>query len=128
MCGNAAVYTQHLHHHNNERVRRSSQKCGKYRSRKNTCHLKLIGDYKFFKKIGRGHEQTAIHQMAQVINRVNNIYKDTCWDGVGRGITFVLVLKMNKVTKMPEIMRCSTSRFNLTRDEIQMISEQRVVA
>lgn len=86
-CGNNLEFgTSENDNVTDGRYRRSVESCPVYGSKKNTCKIKLIADYKFFVKIGRNHEQTAIHYMLQVINRVNDIYRGTCWSNIGKGI------------------------------------------
>jgi len=60
--------------------------CDRYSGKKNTCNLKLVADFTFYKNIGQGDTKTAMHYMLQVVNRVDLIYRDTCWNGVGKGI------------------------------------------
>lgn len=60
--------------------------CPLYTGNNNTCKLKLVADYRFFLNVGQSDEKVTVYFMLQVINRVNIIFRDTCWDGIGRGI------------------------------------------
>ncbi|XP_030642049.1 disintegrin and metalloproteinase domain-containing protein 17a [Chanos chanos] len=48
--------------------------------KKNTCPLLLVADYRFFKHMGRGEESTTLNYLIELIDRVDDIYRNTSWD------------------------------------------------
>lgn len=48
--------------------------------KKNTCPLLLVADYRFFKHMGRGEESTTLNYLIELIDRVDDIYRNTTWD------------------------------------------------
>uniref|UniRef100_A0A670J0M4 ADAM metallopeptidase domain 17 n=1 Tax=Podarcis muralis TaxID=64176 RepID=A0A670J0M4_PODMU len=47
---------------------------------KNTCRILVVADYRFFKNMGRGEESTTINYLIELIDRVDDIYRNTSWD------------------------------------------------
>ncbi|XP_049597430.1 disintegrin and metalloproteinase domain-containing protein 17a isoform X2 [Syngnathus scovelli] len=48
--------------------------------KKNTCPLLLVADYRFFKNMGRGQESVTLNYLIELIDRVDDIYRNTTWD------------------------------------------------
>ncbi|XP_062857489.1 disintegrin and metalloproteinase domain-containing protein 17 [Trichomycterus rosablanca] len=63
----------------------------------NTCPLLLVADYRFFRDMGRMEESTTINYLIELIDRVDDIYRNTSWDdefkGYGVQIQQILILK-----------------------------------
>ncbi|XP_039637304.1 disintegrin and metalloproteinase domain-containing protein 17-like [Perca fluviatilis] len=55
---------------------------------KNTCPLLLVADHRFFKHMGREEESTTLNYLIELIDRVDDIYRNTSWDDefVGYGV------------------------------------------
>ncbi|KAK2891823.1 disintegrin and metalloproteinase domain-containing protein 17a [Channa argus] len=53
--------------------------------KKNTCTLLLVADYRFFKHMGRGQESITLNYLIELIDRVDDIYRNTTWDDEFRG-------------------------------------------
>ncbi|KAF7231091.1 disintegrin and metalloproteinase domain-containing protein 17 [Nothobranchius furzeri] len=51
-----------------------------YDHKKNTCPLLLVADHRFFKHMGRGEESTTLNYLIELIDRVDDIYRNTSWD------------------------------------------------
>ncbi|XP_063079558.1 disintegrin and metalloproteinase domain-containing protein 17 [Engraulis encrasicolus] len=51
----------------------------------NTCPLLLVADYRFFKHMGRGEESTTLNYLIELIDRVDDIYRNTSWDEEYKG-------------------------------------------
>uniref|UniRef100_A0A665VPN3 Disintegrin and metalloproteinase domain-containing protein 17-like n=1 Tax=Echeneis naucrates TaxID=173247 RepID=A0A665VPN3_ECHNA len=48
--------------------------------KKNTCPLLLVADYRFFEHMGRGQESVTLNYLIELIDRVDDIYRNTTWD------------------------------------------------
>ncbi|XP_076155612.1 disintegrin and metalloproteinase domain-containing protein 17a isoform X1 [Alosa pseudoharengus] len=53
--------------------------------KKNTCPLLLVADYRFFRHMGRGEESTTLNYLIELIDRVDDIYRNTSWDDEFKG-------------------------------------------
>uniref|UniRef100_A0A8C6NWS2 ADAM metallopeptidase domain 17a n=1 Tax=Nothobranchius furzeri TaxID=105023 RepID=A0A8C6NWS2_NOTFU len=53
--------------------------------RKNTCSLLLVADYRFFKHMGRGQESVTLNYLIELIDRVDDIYRNTTWNDEFKG-------------------------------------------
>ncbi|XP_077367171.1 disintegrin and metalloproteinase domain-containing protein 17 isoform X2 [Festucalex cinctus] len=47
---------------------------------KNTCTLLLVADYRFFTHMGRRDESTTLNYLIELMDRVDDIYRNTSWD------------------------------------------------
>uniref|UniRef100_A0A673AHS2 Disintegrin and metalloproteinase domain-containing protein 17-like n=1 Tax=Sphaeramia orbicularis TaxID=375764 RepID=A0A673AHS2_9TELE len=65
--------------------------------RKNTCPLLLVADHRFFKHMGRSEESTTLNYLIELIDRVDDIYRNTSWDdeftGYGVQIQQIIIEK-----------------------------------
>uniref|UniRef100_A0A3B4CJR4 ADAM metallopeptidase domain 17a n=1 Tax=Pygocentrus nattereri TaxID=42514 RepID=A0A3B4CJR4_PYGNA len=64
----------------NHRVRRQV-----HNHKKNTCTLLLVADYRFFENMGRSEESTTLNYLIELIDRVDDIYRNTSWDDEYKG-------------------------------------------
>ncbi|KAM9354621.1 disintegrin and metalloproteinase domain-containing protein 17 [Pholidichthys leucotaenia] len=68
-----------------------------YDHRKNTCPLLLVADHRFFRHMGREEESTTLNYLIELIDRVDDIYRNTSWDeefsGYGVQIQQIIVEK-----------------------------------
>ncbi|XP_076834230.1 disintegrin and metalloproteinase domain-containing protein 17a isoform X1 [Brachyhypopomus gauderio] len=53
--------------------------------KQNTCTLLLVADYRFFQHMGRGEESTTLNYLIELIDRVDDIYRNTSWDEEFKG-------------------------------------------
>uniref|UniRef100_A0A8C4I1R6 ADAM metallopeptidase domain 17 n=1 Tax=Dicentrarchus labrax TaxID=13489 RepID=A0A8C4I1R6_DICLA len=53
--------------------------------KKNTCPLLLVADYRFFRHMGRGQESVTLNYLIELIDRVDDIYRNTTWDDEFKG-------------------------------------------
>ncbi|XP_057678842.1 disintegrin and metalloproteinase domain-containing protein 17 [Corythoichthys intestinalis] len=64
---------------------------------KNTCPLLLVADHRFFTYMGRRDESTTLNYLIELIDRVDDIYRNTSWDddfsGYGVQIQQIIVEK-----------------------------------
>ncbi|XP_057715835.1 disintegrin and metalloproteinase domain-containing protein 17a isoform X1 [Corythoichthys intestinalis] len=52
---------------------------------KNTCPLLLVADYRFFTHMGRGQESITLNYLIELIDRVDDIYRNTTWNDEFKG-------------------------------------------
>ncbi|KAK6490085.1 disintegrin and metalloproteinase domain-containing protein 17a [Huso huso] len=80
-----------------EHLRRGKRQKSTPDPKKNTCKLLVVADYRFFKNMGRSEESTTINYLIELIDRVDDIYRNTTWDynmqGYGVQIEQIIVNK-----------------------------------
>uniref|UniRef100_A0A8C7SGU0 ADAM metallopeptidase domain 17a n=1 Tax=Oncorhynchus mykiss TaxID=8022 RepID=A0A8C7SGU0_ONCMY len=64
----------------NEFIRNQIAKRAAHNHKKNTCPLALVADYRFFKHMGRGEESITLNYLIELIDRVDDMYRNTTWD------------------------------------------------
>ncbi|KAM7403125.1 hypothetical protein PAMA_003848 [Pampus argenteus] len=71
--------------------------------KKNTCPLLLVADYRFFTHMGRGQESVTLNYLIELIDRVDDIYRDTTWDDEfkGYGVQIHQIIINKEPTKPP---------------------------
>uniref|UniRef100_A0A7N8Y578 ADAM metallopeptidase domain 17 n=1 Tax=Mastacembelus armatus TaxID=205130 RepID=A0A7N8Y578_9TELE len=71
--------------------------------KKNTCPLLLVADYRFFKHMGRGQESITLNYLIELIDRVDDIYRNTTWDDEfkGYGVQIHQIIINKDPTKPP---------------------------
>ncbi|XP_041105392.1 disintegrin and metalloproteinase domain-containing protein 17-like isoform X2 [Polyodon spathula] len=71
--------------------------------KKNTCKLLVVADYRFFQNMGRSEESTTINYLIELIDRVDDIYRNTTWDynlqGYGVQIQQIIINKFPTPTQ-----------------------------
>ncbi|XP_037605838.1 disintegrin and metalloproteinase domain-containing protein 17 isoform X1 [Sebastes umbrosus] len=79
--------------------------------RKNTCPLLLVADYRFFRHMGRGEESTTLNYLIELIDRVDDIYRNTSWDDefIGYGVQIQQII----IEKGPTDVDPGKSHFNM---------------
>uniref|UniRef100_A0A7N9AUR2 ADAM metallopeptidase domain 17 n=1 Tax=Mastacembelus armatus TaxID=205130 RepID=A0A7N9AUR2_9TELE len=80
-----------------------SQKRQALDHKKNTCPLLLVADYRFFKHMGRGQESITLNYLIELIDRVDDIYRNTTWDDEfkGYGVQIHQIIINKDPTKPP---------------------------
>uniref|UniRef100_A0A673M585 Probable E3 ubiquitin-protein ligase RNF144A-A n=1 Tax=Sinocyclocheilus rhinocerous TaxID=307959 RepID=A0A673M585_9TELE len=70
--------------------------------KKNTCPLLLVADHRFYKHMGRGEESTTLNYLIELIDRVDDIYRNTSWDGdfKGYGVQIQQIIINKEPTKV----------------------------
>uniref|UniRef100_A0A669BDF6 ADAM metallopeptidase domain 17 n=1 Tax=Oreochromis niloticus TaxID=8128 RepID=A0A669BDF6_ORENI len=65
--------------------------------KKNTCPLLLVADHRFYKHMGREEESTTLNYLIELIDRVDDIYRNTSWgegfSGYGVQIQQIIIEK-----------------------------------
>ncbi|KAJ8288749.1 hypothetical protein COCON_G00014080 [Conger conger] len=72
--------------------------------RKNTCPLLLVADYRFFQNMGRGEESITLNYLIELMDRVDDIYRNTSWDEEykGYGVQIQQIIINKEPTLVPE--------------------------
>lgn len=78
---------------------------------KNTCPLLLVADHRFFRNMGRGEESTTLNYLIELIDRVDDIYRNTSWDQEfsGYGVQIQQII----IEKTPTAVVKGQSHFNM---------------
>ncbi|KAM3870990.1 disintegrin and metalloproteinase domain-containing protein 17a [Diretmus argenteus] len=71
--------------------------------KKNTCPLLLVADYRFFNHMGRKEESVTLNYLIELIDRVDDIYRNTTWDDEfkGYGVQIQQIIINKEPTKPP---------------------------
>ncbi|KAJ4939565.1 hypothetical protein JOQ06_029010 [Pogonophryne albipinna] len=71
--------------------------------KKNTCPLLLVADYRFFEHMGRGQESVTLNYLIELIDRVDDMYRNTTWDDefIGYGVQIHQIIINKEPTKPP---------------------------
>ncbi|XP_069028673.1 disintegrin and metalloproteinase domain-containing protein 17 [Embiotoca jacksoni] len=79
--------------------------------KKNTCPLLLVADHRFFKHMGREEESTTLNYLIELIDRVDDIYRNTSWDDEfsGYGVQIQQII----IEKTPTVVDPGKSHFNM---------------
>ncbi|XP_024146370.1 disintegrin and metalloproteinase domain-containing protein 17 isoform X1 [Oryzias melastigma] len=85
--------------------------------KKNTCPLLLVADYRFFKHMGRGEESTTLNYLIELIDRVDDIYRNTSWDEEfsGYGVQIQQIIIERKPTQVAP----GKSHFNMKGSPVE---------
>ncbi|XP_059908488.1 disintegrin and metalloproteinase domain-containing protein 17a [Gadus macrocephalus] len=71
--------------------------------KKNTCPLLLVADYRFFQHMGRKEESITLNYLIELIDRVDDIYRNTTWNdefkGYGVQIQQIIINKVPTTIK-----------------------------
>ncbi|XP_068136417.1 disintegrin and metalloproteinase domain-containing protein 17 isoform X2 [Hyperolius riggenbachi] len=80
---------------------------------KNTCKLLVVADHRFFKYMGRKEESTTINYLIELIDRVDDIYRNTTWDPQWKG--YGVQIEQIIVHKEPENVTGSRIHYNMAK-------------
>ncbi|XP_053701531.1 disintegrin and metalloproteinase domain-containing protein 17a isoform X2 [Synchiropus splendidus] len=71
--------------------------------RKNTCTLLLVADHRFYKHMGRAQESVTLNYLIELIDRVDDIFRNTTWgnDFKGYGVQIQQIIINREPTKPP---------------------------
>uniref|UniRef100_A0A673ICM0 Disintegrin and metalloproteinase domain-containing protein 17-like n=1 Tax=Sinocyclocheilus rhinocerous TaxID=307959 RepID=A0A673ICM0_9TELE len=78
---------------------------------KNTCPLLLVADYRFFKHMGRKEESTTLNYLIELIDRVDDIYRNTSWDEEYKG--YGVQIQQIIINKTPTQVELGGAHFNM---------------
>ncbi|XP_008115827.1 disintegrin and metalloproteinase domain-containing protein 17 isoform X1 [Anolis carolinensis] len=99
---------------------------------KNTCKILVVADHRFFKHMGRSEESTTINYLIELIDRVDDIYRNTSWDNAnfkGYGIQIDQII----VHSEPKKVRPGEKHYNMEKSfpnanqdawEVKLLLEQ----
>lgn len=90
-------------HRAQEHESKSREKRQAHDHRKNTCPLLLVADYRFYQHMGRGQESVTLNYLIELIDRVDDIYRNTTWDDEfkGYGVQIAQIIINKEPTKPP---------------------------
>lgn len=83
---------------------------------KNTCRMLVVADHRFFNNMGRGEESTTINYLIELIDRVDDIYRNTSWDNAnfkGYGIQIEQIIVHNQ----PQKVRPGQKHYNMAGNQ-----------
>ncbi|KAI3364677.1 hypothetical protein L3Q82_011448 [Scortum barcoo] len=84
---------------------------------KNTCPLLLVADYRFFKHMGREEESTTLNYLIELIDRVDDIYRNTSWDDEFKG--YGVQIQQIIIEKSPTAVAPGKSHFNMRGSPVE---------
>ncbi|XP_051908761.1 disintegrin and metalloproteinase domain-containing protein 17-like isoform X1 [Hippocampus zosterae] len=78
---------------------------------KNTCPLLLVADHRFFTHMGRRDESTTLNYLIELMDRVDDIYRNTSWDDdfSGYGVQIQQII----IEKTPTAVKPGGVHFNM---------------
>lgn len=94
-----------------EHIRYKRQTNHKVDHSKNTCPLLLVADYRFFRDMGRLEESTTINYLIELIDRVDDIYRNTSWDEEFKG--YGVQIEQIVINKEPTHVEPGQLHFNM---------------
>ncbi|XP_062981218.1 disintegrin and metalloproteinase domain-containing protein 17 [Elgaria multicarinata webbii] len=83
---------------------------------KDTCKMLVVADHRFFQHMGRSEESTTINYLIELIDRVDDIYRNTSWDNAnfnGYGIQIDQII----VHREPEKVPPGTKHYNMAKSQ-----------
>ncbi|XP_051843188.1 disintegrin and metalloproteinase domain-containing protein 17 [Antechinus flavipes] len=81
---------------------------------KNTCKLLVVADHRFYKYMGRGEESTTTNYLIELIDRVDDIYRNTSWDNAGfKG--YSIQIEQIRILKTPQEVKPGEKHFNMAK-------------
>uniref|UniRef100_A0A667YKJ0 ADAM metallopeptidase domain 17 n=1 Tax=Myripristis murdjan TaxID=586833 RepID=A0A667YKJ0_9TELE len=85
--------------------------------RRNTCPLLLVADHRFFKHMGREEESTTLNYLIELIDRVDDIYRNTSWDDEFKG--YGVQIQQIIIEKSPTPVAPGGSHFNMRGSPVE---------
>ncbi|XP_078146033.1 disintegrin and metalloproteinase domain-containing protein 17 [Centroberyx gerrardi] len=85
--------------------------------RRNTCPLLLVADHRFFKHMGREEESTTLNYLIELIDRVDDIYRNTSWDEEFKG--YGVQIQQIIIEKTPTLVAAGGSHFNMRGSPVE---------
>lgn len=81
---------------------------------RNTCKMLVVADHRFYKYMGRKEESTTINYLIELIDRVDDIYRNTSWDSQWKG--YGVQIEQIIVHKEPENVTGSKLHYNMAKN------------
>uniref|UniRef100_A0A480NR39 Disintegrin and metalloproteinase domain-containing protein 17 preproprotein n=1 Tax=Sus scrofa TaxID=9823 RepID=A0A480NR39_PIG len=99
---------------------------------RNTCKLLVVADHRFYKYMGRGEESTTTNYLIELIDRVDDIYRNTSWDNAGfKG--YGIQIEQIRILKSPQEVKPGERHYNMAKSypneekdawDVKMLLEQ----
>uniref|UniRef100_A0A8D0I5B7 ADAM metallopeptidase domain 17 n=1 Tax=Sus scrofa TaxID=9823 RepID=A0A8D0I5B7_PIG len=81
---------------------------------RNTCKLLVVADHRFYKYMGRGEESTTTNYLIELIDRVDDIYRNTSWDNAGfKG--YGIQIEQIRILKSPQEVKPGERHYNMAK-------------
>uniref|UniRef100_A0A8C4L5F2 ADAM metallopeptidase domain 17 n=1 Tax=Equus asinus asinus TaxID=83772 RepID=A0A8C4L5F2_EQUAS len=81
---------------------------------KNTCKLLVVADHRFYRYMGRGEESTTTNYLIELIDRVDDIYRNTSWDNAGfKG--YGIQIEQIRILKSPQEVFFCERHYNMAK-------------
>ncbi|XP_028857854.1 disintegrin and metalloproteinase domain-containing protein 17 isoform X2 [Denticeps clupeoides] len=77
----------------------------------NTCPLLLVADYRFFREMGRQEESITLNYLIELIDRVDDIYRNTSWDNEFKG--YGVQIQQIIINKEPTLVPAGKAHYNM---------------
>ncbi|XP_063352406.1 disintegrin and metalloproteinase domain-containing protein 17 [Pelmatolapia mariae] len=85
--------------------------------KKNTCPLLLVADHRFYKHMGRDEESTTLNYLIELIDRVDDIYRNTSW---GEGFNgYGVQIQQIIIEKYPTPVEPGKTHFNMKGSPVE---------
>ncbi|XP_056150570.1 disintegrin and metalloproteinase domain-containing protein 17 isoform X2 [Lampris incognitus] len=84
---------------------------------KNTCPLLLVADHRFFRHMGREEESTTLNYLIELIDRVDDIYRNTSWDEEFKG--YGVQIQQIIIEKIPTSVPPGGAHFNMRGSPVE---------
>ncbi|XP_006140894.1 disintegrin and metalloproteinase domain-containing protein 17 isoform X2 [Tupaia chinensis] len=99
---------------------------------RNTCKLLVVADHRFYRYMGRGEESTTTNYLIELIDRVDDIYRNTSWDNAGfKG--YGIQIEQIRILKSPQEVKPGERHYNMAKSypnedkdawDVKMLLEQ----
>ncbi|KAL0969340.1 hypothetical protein UPYG_G00225780 [Umbra pygmaea] len=97
------------------------EKRATHNHKKNTCPLLLVADYRFFNHMGRGEESITLNYLIELIDRVDDMFRNTTWDDefTGYGVQIQQIIINKEPTSAPREGVNGWSHYNMKGSPVQ---------
>ncbi|XP_014898965.1 disintegrin and metalloproteinase domain-containing protein 17-like isoform X3 [Poecilia latipinna] len=87
----------------------------------NTCPLLLVADYRFYEHMGRGQESTTVNYLIELMDRVDDIYRNTTWNSefTGYGVQIHQIIINSSPTQPPANASSGWAHYNMKNSPVE---------
>ncbi|XP_014857539.1 PREDICTED: disintegrin and metalloproteinase domain-containing protein 17-like isoform X3 [Poecilia mexicana] len=87
----------------------------------NTCPLLLVADYRFYEHMGRGQESTTVNYLIELMDRVDDIYRNTTWNSefTGYGVQIHQIIINSSPTQPPPNASSGWAHYNMKNSPVK---------
>ncbi|KAJ7989151.1 hypothetical protein DPEC_G00316540 [Dallia pectoralis] len=97
------------------------EKRSNHNPKKNTCPLLLVADHRFFKHMGRAEESITLNYLIELIDRVDDMFRNTTWDNqfTGYGVQIQQIIINKEPTRAPVSAGKGWSHYNMMGSPVE---------